>query len=75
MKTRDVAIRAQAVATKEMVNATKRKANLLEDQNPIMLMTADEAGIVSEDAREWVILRRRVELRKLRRKLAEDEEF
>lgn len=75
MKTRDVAIRAQAVATKEMVNATKRKANLLEDQNPIMLMTADEAWIVSEDAREWVILRRRVELRKLRRKLAEDEEF
>ena len=38
-------------------------------------MTADEAGIISEDAKEWVILRRRAELRKLQRKLAEDEEF
>ena len=58
-----------------MVDATKRKADLLEDQNLIMLMIADEAGIVSEDAREWVILKRRAELRKLRKKLAEDEEF
>ena len=75
MKTRDAAIRAQAAATKEMADATKRKADLLEDQNLIMLMTADEAGIINEDAREWMILRRRAELRKLRRKLAEDEEF
>jgi hypothetical protein len=42
-----------------------RLANLLEDQNLIMMMTADEVGIINEDAREWVLLRRRVELCKL----------
>jgi len=40
-----------------------------------MIMTADEVGIINEDAKEWVLLRRRAELCKLRRKLVEDEEF
>lgn len=40
-----------------------------------MLITADEAGVVSEDVREWAILRRRAKLQKLQRKLAEDDEF
>ncbi|KAG0571858.1 hypothetical protein KC19_VG048800 [Ceratodon purpureus] len=73
-KTRDVAIRAQLAATKEMAKATKRKAKLLEDQNLIMLMIADKTGIINDDAREWVILQRKAELQKLRKRFAEEEE-
>jgi predicted lipoprotein with Yx(FWY)xxD motif len=61
MKMRNAAIRAQAVAilemvaaTVEMAVATKKKANILEDQNVLTLFTVPEAGNISEEAREYL---------------------
>lgn len=41
----------------------------------ILVMAAIEARIMSEDIREWMILKNEAELRKLQIKLAEDEGF
>jgi hypothetical protein len=75
MKLRDATIRAQAAATMEMAKVTKRKAQILEDQNVLMLFTTLEIGIMSEEAKEYLHLRRTIELKKLRRQVAEEEEL
>ena len=72
-KIRDSSIRAQAAAIVQMAEVSKKKADILEDQNVLMLFTAPETGIVSEAAMEYLELKRQVELKKLR--LAEEEEF
>jgi hypothetical protein len=70
---RERAIYAQAEATRTMAAAQMRKAELLEEQNMLLLMTMPDDRITTSDAREYLRLRRGVELKKLRRKLAEEE--
>jgi hypothetical protein len=72
---RDAAIKAQAAAIVEMAEATKRKANILEDQNVLMLFIAPKTGIISEEAREYLQLYCTIELSKLHEKVIEEEEF
>jgi hypothetical protein len=62
---------AHAEATKSMAAAHMRKAALLEDQNLLMLMSMPDAD---SDAKEYLHLRRQMELRKLRKLLAEEED-
>jgi hypothetical protein len=62
---------AHAEATKSMVAAHMRKVALLEDQNLLMLMSMPEAD---SDAKEYLRLQRQMELRKLRKLLAEEED-
>jgi hypothetical protein len=59
----------------EMTEVSKRKAQILEDQNILMLFTTPETGIVSEEAKEYVHLKRTIELKKLRRQVAKEEEL
>jgi hypothetical protein len=73
-KMRDVAIRAQLATTKELAEASKRKVDILPDQNVLMLFTAPDNGNMIEDSREYLHLRRQIKLKKLRRQLAEEEE-
>jgi hypothetical protein len=73
-KMRDVAMRAQLVATKELAEASKRKADILADKNVLMLFTAPDNGNMTEDSREYLHLHRWIELKKLHRQLAEEEE-
>jgi hypothetical protein len=73
-KLRDASIRAQFVATKELVEASKSKANILTDQNILMLFIAPDNGNMSEDSRKYLHLRRQIELKKLPRMLVEEEE-
>ena len=55
--------------------ATKmKKAALLEDQNMLLLMSMPEDKITTAEAREYLRLRRGDELKKLRRKLAAEED-
>ena len=75
MKIHDVAIRAQAVATKEMAAATKKKAQILEDQNVLLMFTSPDTRIISEEAKEYLHLKRTIELKKLRRLVDEEEEM
>ena len=71
---REVAIFAQADATRTMAAAQMKKAALLEDQNMLLLMTMPEDKITTAEAREYLRLRRGDELKKLRRKLAAEED-
>jgi hypothetical protein len=57
-----------------MAEAQMKKAALLEDQNMLLLMTMPEDKITTAEAREYLRLRRGDELKKLRRKLAAEEE-
>jgi hypothetical protein len=59
----------------EMAAVSKRKAQILEDQNILMFFTAPEIGIMSEEAKEYLHLKRIIELKKLRRQVAEEEEL
>ncbi len=56
-----------------MATAQMRKAELLEEQNMLLLMTMPDDRITTPEAREYLRLRRGDELKKLRRKLVEEE--
>lgn len=71
-KLRELAIRAQAAATKDMAAATWRKTELLADQNVLMLFTTPDIQITDPGALEYLRLRREEELSKLRRRLEEE---
>ena len=71
---REGAIYAQADATRTMAAAQMKKAALLEDQNMLLLMTMPDDKITTAEAREYLRMRRCDELKKLRRKLAHEEE-
>ena len=71
---REGAIYAQADATRTMAAAQMKKAALLEDQNMLLLMTMPDDKITTVEAREYLRLRRCDELKKLQRKLAQEEE-
>jgi hypothetical protein len=61
---------AHAEATRSMAAAHMRKAAILEDQNLLMLMSMPDDD---EDAKEYLRLRRQMELKKLRKFVAEEE--
>jgi hypothetical protein len=61
---------AHAEATRSMAAAHMRKAAILEDHNLLMLMSMPDAD---EDAKEYLRLRRQMELKKLRKLVAEEE--
>jgi hypothetical protein len=71
-KVREAAMYAQAEAAKTMAATTMRKNALLEDQNIVMLMTLPDSQVIVE-AREYLRLRRREELKKLQSRLLEEE--
>jgi hypothetical protein len=71
---REAALFAQAEATKTMAAAQMRKVALLEEQNLLMLMTMPDSQVTIPKAREFLQLRRTMELKKLRRVVAEEEE-
>jgi hypothetical protein len=52
LKLRDATICAQVVATKDMVETTKRKVDILENQNVLMIFTALDNRNMREDAIE-----------------------
>lgn len=73
-KQREGGLYAQAAATDKMAEAQMLKAVELQDQNLLLLMTTDDASLVNVEALEYVQLRRAQELRKLKARLAEEEE-
>ena len=71
-KTKEGAGYAQAAAQKIMAEASMRKVTQMEEHNSIMLMTLP-SRIDTPEAQEYLRLRQAEELKKLRRRLAEDE--
>ena len=71
-KSHDLAMRVQAAATKDMAAATWRKTELLQEQNVLMLFTTSDVQITDARAKEYLRLRRKEELEKLRRRLDEE---
>jgi hypothetical protein len=69
-KMREGAAYVQAKATEVMAAATMRKAALLEDHNMLLLMTNSQ----TPKAQEYLRLRQAEELKKLRRRLANQEQ-
>ena len=69
-KIREGLLFAHAEPTKSMAAAHMRKAALLEDQNLLMLMSMPDADL---DAKEYMRLRRQMDLRKLCKLVAEEE--
>jgi hypothetical protein len=53
MKIRDASIQVQATAMKEVVEATRHKVDILEDQNVFMLFTTPKTWTISENIREY----------------------
>lgn len=68
------ALHAQVAATQTMVAATVRKNELMEEANLLVIMTLPSTQDLEPEAVEYLRLRRREELKKLRRRLAEEEE-
>lgn len=64
----------KADATRTMAATQMKKAALLEDLNMLLLMTMPEDKITTAEAREYLRLRKGDELKKLRRKLAVEED-
>jgi hypothetical protein len=58
-----------------LVEASKRKADILANQNVLMLFTAPDNENLFEDSWKYLQLRRQIELKKLRRQLANKEEM
>ena len=58
-----------------MAAATKKKAQILEDQNVLLMFTSPDTRIISEEAKEYLHLKRTIELKKLRRLVDEEEEM
>jgi hypothetical protein len=71
MNTWDVAIQAWAITKKEMFNAMKHKANILENQNVLMLFITFETNIINEDTQKYLQLHCSIELKKLWYRLVE----
>jgi hypothetical protein len=67
-------VRAQAKATAAMAAANLRKAQALSDQAALSLFTMPANLNLSEQAREYLELRREEEMRKLRRRIAAEKE-
>jgi hypothetical protein len=72
-KMRDGALYTQAEATRSMTSVQMKKVALIEDQNMLLLMTMPIEDNAREDAREYLRLRRREELKKLRLRLCAEE--
>ena len=72
-KIRDGPLYAQADATRSMAAAQMKNATLIEDQNMLLLMTMPIDDSAGEDAREYLRLRRGDELKKLKKRLSEEE--
>ena len=62
----------QARATVDLAAANMRKAQVLQDQAALSLFTMPMEQGLSEQAREYLSLRREEEMTKLRRRLAEE---
>ena len=69
---KEVAIHAQARATADLAAANMRKAQVLQDQAALLLFTMPMEQGLSEEAREYLSLRREEEMTKLRRRVAEE---
>lgn len=72
-KIRESALRAQAAATQTIAAATVRKNELMEEANLLVIMTLPSTHDLEPDQVEYLRLRRREELKKLKRRLAEEE--
>ena len=68
------ALHKHAAATQTMAAATVRKNELMEEANLLVIMTLPSTQDLEPEAVEYLRLRRREELKKLRRHLAEEEE-
>jgi hypothetical protein len=73
-KIRDHALYAQAKATEEMAAPTMQKAVSLKEQNLLFLMTAPVSEASTPEAQEYLRLWHADELKKLRRRLAAEED-
>ena len=73
-KTKDNALYAQAEATRSMAAVQMKKMVFVADQNILLLMTMPIEDIAGENAREYLRRRRGKELKKLKKRLS-DEEF
>jgi hypothetical protein len=73
-KVRDHALYAQAKATEEMAAPTMQKAVSLKEQNLLFLMTAPVSEASTPEAQEYLRLWHADELKKLRRRLAAEED-
>ncbi|KAG0596403.1 hypothetical protein M758_UG250800 [Ceratodon purpureus] len=69
-KVREEAMRASAAATSEMADATRKKAQILADHHAMEVMTMPDELIQTEEAREYMRLRRQEELAKVRERMA-----
>ena len=69
---KEVAIHAQVRATADLVAANVRKAQVLQDQAALSLFTMPMEQGLSEEAREYLSLRREEEMTKQHRRLAEE---
>jgi hypothetical protein len=72
-KIRESALRAQAAATQTIAAATVRKNELMEEANLLVIMTLPSTQDLEPDQVEYLCLRRREELKKLKRRLAKEE--
>ena len=65
-------MRAQARATTELATANLRKAEVLSDQAALSLFTMPNEERLSDEAREYLSLKRQEEMAKLRKRLAHE---
>ena len=72
-KAQEGAIYAEAQAMKTMAEAHMKKAALLEEQNLLMLMTMPDDPVAASEAREYLVLRRIKELKKLQKRMVDEE--
>jgi histone H3/H4 len=65
---------AQAEATKEIATATLRKAELMADHNLLMMLIApNKNGVIAPEAQQYLRLRQAKEVKKLHKRLAQEE--
>ena len=72
LKQKEIVVRAQARATAELAAANLRKAEVLSDQAALSLFTMSNEERLSDEAREYVSLRRQEEMAKLRKRVAQE---
>ena len=72
LKQKEIAVRAQARATAELATANLRKAEVLSDQAALSLFMMPNEERLSEEAREYVSLRRQEEMAKLRKRVTQE---
>ena len=73
MREKEATLRVNAITTTQFAQATLKKVEQIAQQNAFSLFTLEDSLITCQVARRWLTLRRKQELKRLEKEMAEED--